>query len=606
LTDPSSAPPVTRLPSTKSWLVIGVVGGLLVVLYAAAFFVIGSQIPRGTTVAGVDIGGLTPLAAEQTLSSGLAIQAQSVAISVDDRDRVVAADRLGLSFDPKATVGAVPMRSGNPWRMAGQVVGQAVDPVVAVDDAQLDRAIATLARRVDKPAKQGAVKFDGLSVVEVPPRIGTVLDQAASHEAIVDDYLIADITTVLPMTDDEPAVTGDDVSAVAQGAAADAVSDDLTLSVAGASIVVTPEQIADVLTFRTFGSALEPVVNERLLRVHIADELATVGKPARDASFDVSSGKPVVIPARNGTGVTDESLGAAFVAALSDDSRAATMTLERVQADLTTPEAKQLGVKEVISSYTQVFPYAAYRVTNIGVASRAINGTVLEPGEAFSLNGIVGERTPENGFVKGYIIVGNRLVEDYGGAVSTITTAAWHTAFYAGMTRMEQRAHGFWISRYTPGLEATVSWGNLDLKFRNDTPYGVLVTSSVTNTSVTVTMWSTKYWDIEAEFGPRTNIRPSTTVYDTAEGCVAQYGVDGFDITVTRVWSRDGGVKKREPLSTSYDAAPTVICAPKPQPSPKPKPSPSESPGKPNGGGSGSGSGSGSGGGGSGSDGGGN
>ena len=110
---------------------------------------------------------------------------------------------------------------------------------------------------------------------------------------------------------------------------------------------------------------------------------------------------------------------------------------------------------------------------------------LLQPGETFSLNGVVGERTPENGFVVGYVIEGGRLVEDYGGAVSTITTAMWHTAFFAGMTRIEQRAHGYWISRYVAGLEATVSWGTLDLKFRNDTPYGVYITSSVTDTSVT-------------------------------------------------------------------------------------------------------------------------
>jgi hypothetical protein len=159
-----------------------------------------------------------------------------------------------------------------------------------------------------------------------------------------------------------------------------------------------------------------------------------------------------------------------------------------------------------------------------------------------------------------------------------MTTAMWHTAFFAGMTRIEQRAHSYWIDRYVAGLEATVSWGTLDLKFRNDTPYGVYITSSVTDTSVTTTIWSTKYWDIKAEFGPRENPKPAGTVYDDGEGCVAQYGVDGFDITVTRVWSRNGEVEKREPLFTSYEAAPTVICAPKPEPEPKPSDKPSDKP----------------------------
>ena len=171
-------------------------------------------------------------------------------------------------------------------------------------------------------------------------------------------------------------------------------------------------------------------------------------EPARDATFDVSCGTPRVVPSSTGRGVDDESLADGVMAAIESSERSATLELERVEPDLTTAEAKDLGVTEQIASYTQVFPYAAYRVTNIGLASDKINGTVLEPGETFSLNGIVGERTPENGFVEGLRHSGGRLVEDYGGAVSTITTAMWHTAFYAGMTRIEQRAHGFWISRY--------------------------------------------------------------------------------------------------------------------------------------------------------------
>ena len=308
-----------------------------------------------------------------------------------------------------------------------------------------------------------------------------------------------------------------------------------------------------------------------------------------------------MVPARTGTGVDDDSLADGVVSALESADRTAQLELERVEPDLTTAEAKDLGVTEQVSTFTQWFPYAAYRVTNIGVASSKINGTLLEPGETFSMNGVVGERTPENGFVKGYVIEGGRLVEDYGGAVSTITTAMWHTAFYAGMTRLEQRAHGFWISRYVAGLEATVSWGFLDLKFRNDTPYGVYITSSLTDSSVTVSMWSTKYWDIKAEFGPRTNPTTAGTIYDTSDTCVPQEGVGGFDITVTRVWSRDGKVVKREELPTHYDAAPTVICEPKPTEDPKdPKGDDADQGGKPgqDGGGSGGGAGGGGGGGG--------
>jgi vancomycin resistance protein YoaR len=421
-----------------------------------------------------------------------------------------------------------------------------------------------MARAVDDPVREARIEYDGPQPVVVEPRAGAELDQQAAAAALIDAYLTTDDPVVLSPRPAVPLVSADEAAVAAETVALDAVSGPVAFEVGSTSVTVAPRQIAAVLSFKATSDGMTPNADGELLSELLASDLAAVGDEARDATFDVSSGTPRVVPARTGRGVSSESLARGLVEAIGTDERAAELTLERLEPDLTTAEAKDLGVTEVISSFTQEFPYAAYRVTNIGVASEKINGTVLEPGETFSLNGIVGERTPENGFVKGFVIQNGRLVEDYGGAVSTITTAMWHTAFYAGMTRLEQKAHSYWISRYIAGLEATVSWGSLDLKFRNDTPYGVFITSSVSDTSVTTTMWSTKYWEIDAEFGPRENITSPGTVYDSGDGCVAQTGVAGFDITVVRVWSRGGGVQRREPLRTSYNAAPTVICAPPP------------------------------------------
>ena len=141
------------------------------------------------------------------------------------------------------------------------------------------------------------------------------------------------------------------------------------------------------------------------------------------------------------------------------------------------------------------------------------------PGQTFSMNDTVKERTVENGYTVGTVISGGRFAEELGGGVSTITTTMWHTAFYAGLERVEQRGHSFYISRYLPGLEATVAWGSLDLRFKNDSPYGVLIKASITNSSVTVTMYSTKRYRITAEFGPadehpavQDGLRPVTDV----------------------------------------------------------------------------------------------
>ncbi|MEO8106566.1 MAG: VanW family protein [Actinomycetes bacterium] len=580
-------------------------GGLVVVLllaYVAAFTWVGGGIPRGTTVAGVAIGGLSDTEAVQTLDDELSDRAVAMTVDVQGSVREYPAERLGIAFDPLATVAAIPRREAAPQALAMQVAGQDIEPDVQVDEAQLDRAVRSMARRVDDPVRQPRIEYDGLSVVVIEPRSGNELDRDLAASTIVDEYLTGDGPVTLVVAPVVPEVSVDEVALFAATEAEEAIARPVTLSMGRTNVRVSPLHIAAALSYRGQGGAMQPEIDVPVLRELLAAPLDDVGSPAVDATFSLASGSPKVVKSRTGRGVDDDALRVGMIEALASPTRTAQLGLEKSEPELTTAEARRLGIREVISTFTQEFPYAAYRVTNIGVAANAINGTVLEPGETFSLNGVVGERTPENGFVEGFVIQNGRLVEDYGGAVSTITTAMWHTAFFAGMTRLEQRAHSYWISRYTAGLEATVSWGSLDLKYRNDTPYGVLITSSVTDTSVTTTMWSTKYWDIDAVFGPRENPRTPGTIYDTTDACVPQVGVDGFDITVVRVWKRSGEVERREPLRTSYNAASTVICAPDPaeQNDPKKPDKPNDKPGNDPGGGGGGSGGSGGGSGGSG------
>ena len=140
-------------------------------------------------------------------------------------------------------------------------------------------------------------------------------------------------------------------------------------------------------------------------------------------------------------------------------------------------------IKEQVSTFTTYYPYAEYRNINIGRAAELVDGTVLKPGETFSLNDIVGERTRENGFTEGFIISNGIFKEDLGGGVSQMATTTFNAMFFAGLKDIEHKPHSFYIDRYPVGREATVAWGAVDLRFQNDTPYGVLVHATVTPSS---------------------------------------------------------------------------------------------------------------------------
>ena len=129
-----------------------------------------------------------------------------------------------------------------------------------------------------------------------------------------------------------------------------------------------------------------------------------------------------------------------------------------------------------------------------------------------------------------------------------------------------------------------MAWGSLDLRFKNDSPNGVFITSQSGNNFITVTMYGTKRYDVTAESGPRTNPKSFRAVTDTSATCTPQSGVNGFRIVVTRVFTVNGREVKREPLTTRYNPANDITCrkparaTPSPTTTPRPPLRPASTP----------------------------
>ncbi len=221
----------------------------------------------------------------------------------------------------------------------------------------------------------------------------------------------------------------------------------------------------------------------------------------------------------------------------------------------------------MIGEYTTYFPYLEYRNVNIGRAAELINGTVLEPGETFSLNKTVGERTRANGFTEGFIIRGGKFKKELGGGVSQSATTTYNAMFFAGLKDIEHQPHTLYIDRYPPGREATVAWPNLDLKFQNNTAYGVLVEASIVKASssrrgsITVKMWSTRTYDKVTSTTPvKSNFTSGQDLKDDSADCEPMTPVQGFDADYQRIFSNDGKVVKRERFYWRYAPTNKVTC----------------------------------------------
>ena len=145
---------------------------------------------------------------------------------------------------------------------------------------------------------------------------------------------------------------------------------------------------------------------------------------------------------------------------------------------------------EQVSRFTTYFNCCEARVTNIRLMAAEIDGTVVLPGDTFSLDQVAGPRTASKGYVgAGYLLGGEGACCVIGGGVSQFGTTIHNAVFWAGYDVVEHKPHSRWISRYPLGIEATLFYGSLDYKFTNDTPAPVTIRTSSSGTSVTVEIW---------------------------------------------------------------------------------------------------------------------
>ncbi len=150
------------------------------------------------------------------------------------------------------------------------------------------------------------------------------------------------------------------------------------------------------------------------------------------------------------------------------------------------------------------------RVTNIHRIADLVRGRVIGPGQTFSVNNVVGRRTVDKGFVVDKVIEDGKFEEEVGGGISQFATTAFNAAFFAGLEFEEYQSHSIYITRYPYGREATLSYPRPDLKIRNPSPHGVLVWPTYTGTSITVTLYSTK-WVEASQTGQATEPKPPCT-----------------------------------------------------------------------------------------------
>ena len=159
-----------------------------------------------------------------------------------------------------------------------------------------------------------------------------------------------------------------------------------------------------------------------------------------------------------------------------------------------TPRIKKndlAGIDTVISSYTTSFGSSTQnRSTNIRIASSALNGHIIMPGEIFSFNNVVGARSIANGYKTAIGIVNNKDVPDIGGGTCQVSTTLYNAMLRTNITSRERYAHTLRSAYIGRGLDATVAYGLLDYRFKNTYSYPIYLESSIQNKQLTFSVYS--------------------------------------------------------------------------------------------------------------------
>ena len=568
-----------RPASTQiNWvLVAAVVGGVVVILgilYVTGYLVAGDKLPKKAQVSGVAVGGLRPSEAIDKLTVELGARAaEPMNLTVrDERAELKPAD-AGMAVDYARSVEAAGGgKSFNPVRIVSVLTGgSAIDAVVVVDEPRLKAAVAELSKTFNHDPVDAALAYQGTKIKEKPAREGTTLQQDPAAMMIKSSFLKTTGPLELPAEIAQPGVTDQEVDELVASFAKPAIADPVKVNVNGAgAFQISRRMIADSITFVPQNGTLVPELNAKKLRREASPAIKKVELvEPRNATVRLVNGKPKVIPAVDGTTVAADDLKKAVEPVLTKPAseRSVSVQLKGAKATFSTTDAKKLGIKQVTGQFTTYFPYLPYRNVNIGRAAALINGTVLKPGEIFSLNQVVGERTKANGFTEGYIIKDGRFRKELGGGVSQSATTTFNAMFFAGLKDVFHKPHGLYIDRYPAGREATVAWPSLDLKFQNDTKYGVLVQAYVvkgtpsSRGSITVRMWSTKTYDkIVATKPIKSNFTSGREITDDSRDCEPTSPVQGFNVRYQRLFYRDGSVVRRENFSWTYAPTDKVTC----------------------------------------------
>lgn len=284
---------------------------------------------------------------------------------------------------------------------------------------------------------------------------------------------------------------------------------------------------------------------------------------AVNAKITIEAGNVKITEGANGTKLKREELKEVIFininSQLSEEVVQVEAPLEVTKPAIDKAQLEKMNKK--ISSHTTNFSSSnANRINNIELATKAINGTILMPGETFSFNEVVGERTRARGYKDAGVIIGDSIQSGLGGGICQVSSTLYNAILKTGIKSTERRNHTLLLSYVPMGLDATVDWGNIDYKFTNTLNYPIYIEGYTQNKNVYFNIYSneelSKYtYEMSTEVYDK--IQPKIKYIDSkdlleGETKVTKSGSTGYRVKVYRKAYENGKLINTEFISNDY------------------------------------------------------
>lgn len=557
------------------WIVSAVIAILLLAYVGYAWYS-ADRVARGTTVAGIEIGGMNTATATEHLSGEVAARvARPVEVVVEGTSVSVNPGDYSLSVDAAATVESLTGFTLNPVEIFHQLTGKGeVAPKVTVDDAALSAQVDTIRNSTGVEARNATLMMEGTTAQLSPAQAGRAVDPEATRTALIEQPLRGQERIELEAVPAEPAISTEAAEKARAELAGPLVSGDLTAKVGDRAVNLSPETLAQAASFVPEGAALQLKLDGKVLGDAVRAAAPDLLKPGVDARIEiVDHTTPTII----GVGIDDAALASgAQVAALRTAAaeRLVELSPAPIPAAFSTADAEKLGVKEVVSEISTPLTSDSVRTTNLRVGTRKITDTLVKPDETFSLEAALGPIEYSEGFVSSGVVMNGFNNEALGGGLSQLATNVFNIGYLAGYEDVEHRPHTKHFSRYPMGRESTLWSGSIDVKWKNTTPYGAVIDTYLEGGYVVTKLWSTKYYDVETWTSEPRNYRQPVMTEGKGPDCEPQgLGDPGFTVTVSRTVKLGDKVVEDSSYDWTYQPDHGRTC-PKPEPAAPPAPAP--------------------------------